>query len=332
MKSICGSYKKVLVSLFCALTGATAATAHAGAFPSDGPVRLIVGFTPGGTIDSTARIVAEALSKRLKQSFVVENRSGANGMIAVRAVAQSKPDGYTLLISNSSSITVNPLMFKDAGYDPQKDLAPVGTVVTVPFVLLINPNNPRLAGVNDVKSLVEHARKNPDTVTYGSSGIGNLAHLAGAQLATLSNVSMRHVPYKGTVPVEMALLSGDIDFGFDTLTGVPYVKANKLKALAVSTAKRWVDLPDVPAVAELGYPGFDIGFWVGVFAPAGTPPAVIEQLNQALREAVADPQVKARLLIQGAPDPIGVDEFKQKITRELNQNAILLKAANVEAQ
>lgn len=332
MKSIYQSYKKVLASLFCALVGATAATAHAGAFPSDGPIRLIVGFTPGGTIDMTARIVADALSKRFKQSVIVDNKSGANGMIAVRAVAQSKPDGYTLLISNSSSITVNPLMYKDAGYDPLKDLSPVSTVVTVPFVLLINPSNPHMAGVNDVKSLVEYARKHPGAVTYGSSGVGNLAHLAGAQLATMSNVTMQHVPYKGTVPVETALLGGDIDFGFDTLTGVPYVKANKLKALAVSTAKRWVDLPDVPAVAEVGYPGFDIGFWVGVFAPAGTPPAVVEQLNQALHEAAADPAVKKLLLVQGAPDVIGVDAFKKKISKELTQNAALLKAAHVEAQ
>lgn len=298
-------------------------------FPA-APVKFVVGFSPGSTIDAVARIIGDALSTRMGQTFVVENRTGANGMIAARMVAQAKPDGYTILVSNSSSITVNPLLYKDLQYHPLKDFEPVTTVVSVPFILTINAENPRVAGVNDVKSLVELARRNPNTVSYGSAGNGNLMHLAGAQLATMSDVQMLHVPYRGAAPMEAGLLSKEVDFGFDTLSGVPLVKAGKLKALAVSTAQRWHDLPDVPAVAELGYPDFDISFWVGVFAPAGTPPAVVERLNREIAEAAKDPAVRARLAAQGNPSTQSPQAFRQKIADELKQNETLIKRANIK--
>jgi tripartite-type tricarboxylate transporter receptor subunit TctC len=303
--------------------------AGAADFPN-APVKFVVGFSPGSTIDIVARIIGDALSTRMGQSFVVENKTGANGMIAARMVAQAKPDGYTILVSNSSSITVNPLLYKDLQYDPLKDFAPVTTVVSVPFILTINAENPRVAGVSDVKSLVELARRNPNTVSYGSAGNGNLMHLAGAQLATLSNVQMLHVPYRGAAPMEAGLMSKEVDFGFDTLSGVPLIKAGKLKALAVSTAQRWHDLPDVPAVAELGYPDFDISFWVGVFAPAGTPPAVVERLNREIAEAANDPAVRARLAMQGNPSTQTPLAFRQKIADELKQNETLIKRANIK--
>ncbi len=303
--------------------------AGAADFPT-APVKFVVGFSPGSTIDAVARIIGDALSTRMGQTFVVENRTGANGMIAARMVAQAKPDGYTILVSNSSSITVNPLLYKDLQYHPLKDFEPVTTVVSVPFILTINAENPRVAGVNDVKSLVELARRNPNTVSYGSAGNGNLMHLAGAQLATMSDVQMLHVPYRGAAPMEAGLLSKEVDFGFDTLSGVPLVKAGKLKALAVSTAQRWHDLPDVPAVAELGYPDFDISFWVGVFAPAGTPPAVVERLNREIAEAAKDPAVRARLAAQGNPSTQSPQAFRQKIADELKQNETLIKRANIK--
>lgn len=303
--------------------------AGAADFPS-APVKFVVGFSPGSTIDIVARIIGDALSTRMGQSFVVENKTGANGMIAARMVAQAKPDGYTILVSNSSSITVNPLLYKDLQYDPLKDFAPVTTVVSVPFILTINADNPRVAGVSDVKSLVELARRNPNTVSYGSAGNGNLMHLAGAQLATMSDVQMLHVPYRGAAPMEAGLMSKEVDFGFDTLSGVPLIKAGKLKALAVSTAQRWHDLPDVPAVAELGYPDFDISFWVGVFAPAGTPPAVVERLNREIAEAAKDPAVRARLAAQGNPSTQSPPAFRQKIADELKQNETLIKRANIK--
>ncbi|QVQ24297.1 Bug family tripartite tricarboxylate transporter substrate binding protein [Achromobacter deleyi] len=303
--------------------------ASAADFPN-APVKFVVGFSPGSTIDTVARIVGEALSTRMGQSFVVENKTGANGMIAARTVAQAKPDGYTILVSNSSSITVNPLLYKDLQYDPLKDFAPVTTVVSVPFILTINAENPRVAGVSDVKSLVDLARRNPNTVSYGSAGNGNLMHLAGAQLASMSDVQMLHVPYRGAAPMEAGLMSKEVDFGFDTLSGVPLIKAGKLKALAVSTAERWHDLPDVPAVAELGYPGFDISFWVGIFAPAGTPPEVVDRLNREIAAAAKDPVVRARLAAQGNPSTQSPQAFRQKIADELKQNEALIKRANIK--
>lgn len=321
--------RKWMSTLAVAVCAATPLMSHAAQYPT-APVKLVVGFSPGSTIDTVARIVAEALSSRMGQSFVVENKTGANGMIAARAVAQAKPDGYTLLVSNSSSITVNPLLYKDLQYDPLKDFSPVTTVVSVPFILTVNPENARLASVTDVKSLVALAKRNPNTVSYGSAGNGNLMHLAGAQLATMADVNMLHVPYRGAAPMEAGLLSKEVDFGFDTLSGVPLIKSGKLRALAVSTADRWQDLPDVPSVAELGYPGFDISFWVGVFAPAGTPPAVVDRLNKEIAAASKDPTVRARLALQGKPLTQEPSEFVQKIVDELKQNEALIKRANIK--
>ena len=302
--------------------------AHA-AYPSE-PVKFVVGFSPGSTIDTVARIVGDALSARTGQSVVVENKTGANGMIAARAVAQAAADGYTILVSNSSSITVNPLLYKDLGYHPLKDFAPVTTVVEVPFVLTINPNNSRMRDVGSVKDLIAQARAKPASVSYGSAGNGNLMHLAGAQLATMADVQMLHVPYRGAAPMEAGLLANEVDFGFDTLSGVPLIKAGKLKALAVSTANRWHDLPNVPSVAELGYPDFDISFWVGIFAPAGTPPAIVKQLNEAIADVVSDPAVRQRLALQGRPLTQSPEAFRTKIGDELKQNQALIQRANIK--
>ncbi|MGV2862248.1 Bug family tripartite tricarboxylate transporter substrate binding protein [Achromobacter sp. AGC39] len=320
--------KWLAASAFVLSTAAPLA-ASAADYPN-APVKFVVGFSPGSTIDTVARIVGEALSARMKQTFVVDNKTGANGMIAARAVAQAKPDGYTILVSNSSSITVNPLLYKDLQYDPLKDFAPVTTVMSVPFILTINAENPRVAGVTDVKSLVALAKRNPNTVSYGSAGNGNLMHLAGAQLAAMSNVQMLHVPYRGAAPMEAGLLSKEVDFGFDTLSGVPLIKSGKLRALAVSSADRWHDLPDVPAVSELGYPGFDISFWVGIFAPAGTPQTVVDLLNREIAAVTQDPEVRARLAAQGNPLTQSPQAFRQKIAEELTQNEALIKRANIK--
>lgn len=306
------------------------APAAANAAYPDAPVKFIVGFTAGSTIDLVARIVGDALTSRTGQPVVVENKTGANGMIAARAVAQADPDGYTILVSNSSSITVNPLLYTDLGYQPLKDFEPVTRVVEVPFVLTINPKNGRMSDVSNVKDLVGQARQKPSTVSYGSAGNGNLMHLAGAKLATMADVKMLHVPYRGAASMEAGLLANEVDFGFDTLSGVPLIKSGKLKALAVSTKDRWHDLPDVPAVAELGYPGFDISFWVGIFAPAGTPPDVVSSLNNAIAEAASDPTVRKRLTAQGRPLTQSPDAFRTKIGDELKQNQALIKSANIK--
>jgi tripartite-type tricarboxylate transporter receptor subunit TctC len=323
---------KLVIAAITALSTLTAVPlARAADYPSQ-PVRLVVGFSPGSTIDTVSRIIAEGLSRKLKANFVVENKTGANGILAATAVAQAKPDGYTLLVSNSSSITVNPLLYKKLGYRPLEDLAPISTVLSVPFVLAINPQNPRTKDINSVKDLVSKAKAEPDKVTYGSAGNGNLMHLAGAQLATMSSTNMVHIPYRGAAPMESALLSQEIDFGFDTLSGVHLMKSGKLKPLAVSTRERWRDLPDVPAVAEAGFPDFDISFWVGTFAPAGTPPEIIERLNREIAAVVQDPEIKKRLMPQGNILTQSSEEFISKIKTELGTNSELIKRANIKVE
>ncbi|HLT98962.1 MAG TPA: tripartite tricarboxylate transporter substrate binding protein [Burkholderiaceae bacterium] len=321
-----------LAALAAAITfAATPFAVSASNYPNQ-PIRLIVGFSAGSTIDTVARIIGDGLAKRMGATFIVENKTGANGMIAARTVAQAQPDGYTLLVSNSSSITVNPLLFKDLGYHPLKDLAPISTVVSVPFVLAVNPENPSTKDIKSVDDLIQKAKANPSTVTYGSAGNGNLMHLAGAQLATMSSTQMIHVPYRGAAPMEAALLAKEIDFGFDTLSGVPLMKSGKLLPLAVSTKERWRDLPDVPAVAEVGFPDFDVSFWVGTFAPAGTPKEVVELLNKEIAAVVQEPAVKERLMPQGNILTQSPDQFIKKIETELDQNGELIKRAKISIE
>lgn len=320
---------KMLATVLAASTLAVAAPVMAAPDYPKQPIRLIVGFTAGSTIDLVARIIGDGLAKRMNTSFVVENRTGANGMIAARTVAQAAPDGYTLLVSNSSSITVNPLLFKDLGYHPLKDFEPISTVVSVPFVLSVNPDNPRTSDIKTVAGLVDLAKKNPGGVMYGSAGNGNLMHLAGAQLATMSNTQMVHVPYRGAASMQVGLMGREIDFGFDTLSGAPLLESGKLRAIAVSTKERWRDLPDVPSVAEEGYPEFDISFWVGTFAPAGTPPEIVELLNKEIAAVVQEEETKKRLMPQGNILTQSPSEFIKKIETELEQNGQLIKSANI---
>ncbi|NYT58569.1 tripartite tricarboxylate transporter substrate binding protein [Alcaligenaceae bacterium] len=321
-------FGKVVASSALAALAATSSLVYASDYPNQ-PVKLVVGFSPGSTIDTVARIIGEGLTKRMGATFVVDNKTGANGMIAARTVAQANPDGYTLLVSNSSSITVNPLLYSDLQYHPLKDFAPISTVVSVPFVLAINPENPNTASISSLKDLVDLAAKEPGHVTYGSAGNGNLMHLAGAQLAAMSNTDMVHVPYRGAAPMEAALLAGDIYYGFDTLSGVPLMKSGKLKPLAISAKERWRDLPDVPTVAEQGYADFDISFWVGTFAPDGTPKEVVDRLNQEIAAVARDPEIQKKLMAQGNVLTQSPEEFYKKIDSELQQNGDLIKRAKI---
>ena len=324
------SRKLAVTGLIAALTWG-GVTAQAAGYP-DQPVKLVVGFSPGSTIDTVARIIGEGLSQRMGTSFVVDNKTGANGAIAARTVAQAKPDGYTLLVSNSSSITVNPLLYSDLQYHPLKNFVPISTVVSVPFVLAINPESKRTSSISSLKDLVNAASKEPGRITYGSAGNGNLMHLAGAQLASMSKTEMVHVPYRGAAPMEAALLAGDIDYGFDTLSGVPLMKSGTLKPLAVSTKERWRDLPDVPSVAEQGYPDFDISFWVGTFAPAGTPKEIVDRLNKEIATVVKDPKTQQKLMMQGNILTQSSEGFVEKIKTELAQNKDLIQRANIKIE
>lgn len=306
------------------------ASARAENFPTK-PVKMIVGFSPGGTIDVVARIIGESLSTRLGQPFVVENRTGANGMLAANAVAQAEPDGYTLFVSNSSTITLNPTLFKNIKYNPERDFAPITTVVSVPLILVVDPGNPQTAGIKSLADLIAAAKAGAGKIVYGSAGNGNITHLAFELLSQKAGIKMLHVPYRGAAAAQTALLSNEVMAVFDTMAAVPLVKAGKLRALAVSSTERLPALPDVPTVAELGFPGFDVSFWVGFFAPKATPPAIIDLLNKEIVAAAHDPAVRARLEPQGTLLTQSPAAFGAKIKKETDELAAVVAKANIKA-
>lgn len=301
---------------------------QAATFPSE-PVRLIVGFTAGSTTDLLARVIADGLSQKYGVPFIVENRPGANGVLGAQTVARAKPDGHTLLVTNSSSITVNPLLYQNLQYDSQKDFVGITPLISAPFTLSIHKENERLEGVKSFNDLIELARKQPEQITFGSAGNGNLMHLAGERLGVLTDTKLNHIPYKSGVLAETALLAKEIDFSFVTMASLPMIKAGRLQPLAVSTAERWPELPEVPTVAELGYPDFDISFWIGVLAPAGTPEAIVNELNAQIQEVANTPAFAQRLATQGTVSVMSQEKFKEKIAAEIADNKELIQKAKI---
>jgi tripartite-type tricarboxylate transporter receptor subunit TctC len=295
-------------------------------------VKLVVGFAPGGTVDVVARIIGESLSTKLGKPFVIENRTGANGMLAAQMLAQSEPDGYTIFVSNSSTITLNPTLFKDLRYNPERDFAPVATAVSVPLILVVETTNPQTAGIKTLADLVALAKAKPGFVTYGSAGNGNITHLAFELLSQKAGMQMLHVPYRGAAAAQVGALGHEVMVIFDTMSAVQQVQAGKFRALAVSSSERLPALPDVPTVAELGYAGFDITFWVGFFVPKATPAAIVELLNKEITSAANDPAVRARLEPQGTiltQTPIA---FGAKIQKETKELADVVAKSNIKAE
>lgn len=318
-----------LIAGLCASALSTAAVAQK--YPAH-PAKIMVGFSAGGPVDVVARIVADRLGNRLGQPFVVENRAGANGMIAAEGVARADADGYTILACNSSTITLNKTLFKDARYDPVKDFAPLTTVVSAPLVLVVNPENPKTADIKTVADLVAAAKAAPGALAYGSGGNGNLAHLAMELLSQKAGIKLIHVPYRGGAASEVGILAQEVLAVFDPLSAVPLVKAGKLRALAVSSAERLPSLPDVPTVAEAGYPGFDISFWVGFFMPKAVPAPILETLHREIVAAAKDPALQARLETQGIVSVLSPADYAAKITKETKELAEVVAAANIKAE
>jgi len=276
-------------------------------FPSR-PVRLIVPYSPGGVTDITARTVSTRLAETLGQSVVVDNRAGGASIVGTDAVVKSKPDGYTLLLT-SSALAANHILFKNIPYDPARDLSSVSFLTTVPTVLVVPTGNP----IQNLKELVVLAKTKPDSMNYGSAGNGSGNHLAAEVFQNAAGIEIQHIPYKGGGAVMADLVAGHITFVFAVLpTAYPFITSGKLRALAVSSLSRNPALPDVPTVAESGYPGFSVTEWVGVFAPYGTPPNVIDKLNAAFSVTLKHPEVQARLrtlgseIVGGAPNQLDV--------------------------
>ncbi|WP_298211126.1 tripartite tricarboxylate transporter substrate binding protein [Acidovorax sp.] len=264
------------------------------------PVTIVVPFAAGGTTDVLARSLGEKLSTALGQPVIVENRGGAGATIGADYVAKAPADGYTLLMG-AVHHTIATSVYKKLGYDFQKSFAPITTVALVPNVLTVSAANP----AKNVKELVALVKAAPDKYSYGSNGAGTAQHLIGTQFSTAIGAPVLHVPYKGSGPLTTDLLGGQVSMSFDTITPVlPHIKAGKLRALAVTTAKRSSSLPDVPTLQESGFAGFDIGTWFGVLAPARTPPEVVERLNAEMVKVIQSPDFKKRMHDIGA-EPIG---------------------------
>ena len=282
------------VVLGAGLLGGTSALAQA--YPTK-PVTIIVPFAAGGTTDILARIIGQALTAELGQSVVVDNRAGAGGNIGGQAAAKATPDGHTLFIGTVGTHAINASLYKKMPFDPVKDFAPLTRVANVPNLLVANPAQP----YKSVKDLIAYAKANPGKVNFGSSGNGSSIHLSGELFKSLAKVDMQHVPYKGSAPAVTDLLGNQIGIMFDNMpSAIQHVRSGKLVPLAVTTAKRSPELPNVPTIAEAGVPGYEATSWFGMFAPAGTPAPVLAKLNAAIVKVLAQPDVKKKINEQGA--------------------------------
>lgn len=320
---------RILSTLFAGVLAVGASGAHAqGAFP-DRPIKLIVPFAAGGATDVLGRLLAVGLSDKLGQSVVVENKPGASTVVGAALTAKSPPDGYTLLLASSTAVTLNPAIRQNLPFDPHKSFTPIGLVADMSLVLVANPN----AGVATLKDLVTQAKASPDKFSYGSFGTGSSVHFGGEMLKSATGIRMVHVPFNGSAPSLTALAGGQVPVAVDTIVAtLPLIRAGKIKPLAVLSAQRLPALPNVPTVAESGYPGFEMGTWFAVLAPAGLPPAVASKLETALTEVASAPQTKARMVELGlSPAPGNGAALRARIDKELPLMRAVAARADIRA-
>lgn len=300
--------KQTLRSLWlAAMSCLLAASVQAQPYPSK-PVRVVVPYPPGGPTDIVARVLFQQVAESTGQQFVIDNRAGAGGNIGAEHVAKSPADGHTVLIGTTAH-AINMSLFKSLNYDVQKDLAPVSLLTQGPLVLVTHPQFP----ANSVKELIDMAKAKPGSLNFASSGNGQSTHLSAELFNSMAGTKMVHVPYKGSAPALSDLMTGQVGIMFDTtLSAMPFVRAGKLKALGVTSPQRTPAAPDVPTIAESGLPGYEVFAWNGVFVPAGTPKAIVAQLNEEIRKAMQLPQVRDKFSAQGfaaswnTPDQFGV--------------------------
>jgi tripartite-type tricarboxylate transporter receptor subunit TctC len=302
---------------------------HAQGYPSR-PVQLVIPFPPGGATDIVGRLLGKKLSERLGQPVVVENRPGAGTVIGAAFVAKAPADGYTLLISSGSTFTVNPAISPKLPYDPVRSFEPIGMVARVPLIVLANPQVP----VNDLKQLIAAVRQAPGKYLYGSFGNGTTAHFAGESLWNSAGIKLDHVAYKGSAPAITDLIGGQIPFTIDTVAAaIPHLKTGKLKAIAVMGASRATQLPNVPTVAESGFPGFSADSWLALAAPSGLPADARAKLRQALTETMKDPEIRDKLVANGLDRLFEPSEaVAARIEDELPRMRAIAQRANIRAE
>ena len=325
--------RNTLLALFIALLVATlsaAPTALAQAYPSR-PINLVVPYAPGGATDLLGRAVAQKLGEALGQSVIVVNRGGAGGNVGAESVAKATPDGYNLLVGTIGTHAINSSIYASMPFDPVKDFAPVSLMLTNQLVLLVNPAIP----ARNVAELVAHSKTRGARLFFGSAGTGSSHHLAGELLKARSGLEMTHVPYKGSGPALIDLVSGTIQVMFSDIAGaLPHIRTGRILPLAVGGTRRSALMSDLPTIAEAaGLPGFDVSAWMGVFAPAGTPPAVVAQLNGALQKLLAAPDIRERFAGLGA-EPLAStpEEFSAHIRSEMTKWSQLVKAAGIKGE
>jgi tripartite-type tricarboxylate transporter receptor subunit TctC len=316
--------RKAIFILLGALLGASAAVAQT--YPAK-PVRLILPYPPGGGTDTIARPLAQRLTQNMGQQVIVDNRGGASGNIGMELAARAAPDGYTIVFAITAQLAVNPSLFRKLPYDPVGDFTPITLLAEGPYILVVHPSLP----AKSVKEFIGLARARPGDLIYASSGNGSGGHLAAELLNTMAGIKMLHVPYKGGGPALVDLISGQVQVLFAPYASSrPHIESGRIRALAVSTAKRPAAVPDLPTIAESGVPGYDSGVWYAFLAPAGTPRAIIERLNREIVGVLNTPDYR-KLLVNGAIDPIGSppEVLGKHIRSEIAKWAKVVKQAGV---
>ncbi len=293
------------------------------------PVTLVVGYAAGGATDVIARLVATKLGEQLDQPVVVDNRPGANSNLGAQLVAKAAPDGHMLYVYTIAN-TINASLYTKLGYDPVKDFEPIGLIAKIPNILVVNNTLP----VKSVDDYIRFAKESKDGITFASSGSGSSIHLSGEMFKMQAKLNMLHVPYKGSAPAVTDLLGGQVQSMFDNApSALPHIQAGKLRAIAITSAQRSPLLPDLPTVAESGFPGFDVQSWFGLAAPAGTPKAIIAQVNEALIKVLAAPDVRQRLQdMMATPEPGASEQMRTFALSEIKRWREVVKASGASAQ
>jgi tripartite-type tricarboxylate transporter receptor subunit TctC len=315
--------------LALSLSLATGAAFAQAAYPNK-PIRLVVPFATGGVTDTSGRLIAEHLSRRLGQQIIVDNKPGASGNIGTQMVATAEPDGYTLLLGFDGTLVINPHVFPKVGFDTLKDFAPIGKIGDAILILVSHPAVP----AKTLKEVIALSKTQSGGLSYGTSGTGGTPHIAGELLKQRTGANLTHIPYKGGGQAMTDLLGGTIPLVYTAVAGaVSHVKAGKLHAVAVSSAQRAPSLPEVPTFIEAGVADFDINSWVGLLAPAKTPRAIVDRLNSELNAVLNDPVVRERLVTLGiTASPGGPERFGRDMARDLSRYAGVVKSANIKAE